>query len=684
MQVAINPVNPMNTNVTGETSVAQIQMGGFAFEALSGKNLYKNLIRAIVREISCNALDAHVMAGNQHVPFSIHIPTALEPYFAVRDYGIGLDDEGVRNVYLTYFGSTKRNDNTQIGAWGLGSKSPLGYTDNFTVTAIKDGIERIYSVFKNEEGIPSISIICENPTKDGNGLEVRLAIVDDYDANLFKREAREVLRWFDVEPNCNVDLTFEKPEYLIEGLNGNINVHGGNSVVVHGNIAYKLDASMLNLPYESSQRKLVEYGIELFMPHGTVDYSMSREELAYKPATIKNITEALNAAVENLADTLAETFEGMEEFDAYIHLESLKHKSFIGEEIVKALKATGASPLHNMPVEHFIVDTENRLMGVKYMGKKSGRRGGAKFEYKAFEYLYPTNVENWTFYVNEETSQAKFDKKMKFNYHHLPNKIIVLLPQHVEKYRAMLNDKIGFDITVVSTLELDAPPKQVTMRNGATRKDVVYRVLEKVNISKRSWTTNYVYRFNKSGVLGESLPDGVKYYVPLKGLECERMGACNMYVLCGEMGINTEYVFGVTASNIKKLSDEWVNLFEVLEANAKILIRKYKKYGIKQSVSCRYTDHIKLFVKNGDDVAMIRKATHPDALNNDEVATLRKACNRLVMGSDVLVSMDKFENDVEECVNALKAKYPLLSAADNGNCNFAKHMVNYIKMVNQL
>ncbi len=234
---------------------------------------------------------------------------------------------------------------------------------------------------------------------------------------------------------------------------------------------------------------------------------------------------------------------------------------------------------------------------------------------------------------------------------------------------------------------MDAPPKQLSVRNGATRKDVVYRVLEKVDISKRSWTTNYVYRFNKTGVLEAGLPSGLKYYVPLKGLECEKMNACNMLVLCGDIGINTDLVFGVTASNIKKLGDDWVDLFAVFEERAQALISKYNKFGMKQDVSARYTDHIKLLAKNGDDVTFIRKATHPEALIVDEVAVLRKLCRYLGLGNDIVKvggSLDTFESDVEACVNVLKAKYPLLSAYDNGNCNFGKHVVEYIKMVNQL
>ncbi len=36
-------------------------------------------------------------------------------------------------VYMQYLKSTKDKTNGQIGYWGLGSKSPLSYTDHFYI-----------------------------------------------------------------------------------------------------------------------------------------------------------------------------------------------------------------------------------------------------------------------------------------------------------------------------------------------------------------------------------------------------------------------------------------------------------------------------------------------------------------------------------------------------------------------
>lgn len=136
------------SNVT-DTKEFGLKASKKAFQILSS-GLYANKIRAIIRELSCNALDSHVAANNVSTPFEIHLPNSIEPFFAVRDYGTGLSRDQVNNIYTTYFESTKTASNEFIGALGLGSKSPFSYTDNFTVTAIKDGKKGIFSAYLND------------------------------------------------------------------------------------------------------------------------------------------------------------------------------------------------------------------------------------------------------------------------------------------------------------------------------------------------------------------------------------------------------------------------------------------------------------------------------------------------------------------------------------------------------
>ena len=139
------PQNEAILSNVGEIGEFRIRNSAKAFSILSS-GLYANKIRAIIRELSCNAVDSHIAAGKAATPFDVHLPNSLEPHFSIRDYGTGLDHEQVKNIYTTYFESTKTDSNAYIGALGLGSKSPFSYTDNFTVTAVKNGRKGIYKI----------------------------------------------------------------------------------------------------------------------------------------------------------------------------------------------------------------------------------------------------------------------------------------------------------------------------------------------------------------------------------------------------------------------------------------------------------------------------------------------------------------------------------------------------------
>ena len=174
------PVNEAIVSNVAEIGEFRIRNSAKAFSILSS-GLYANKIRAIIRELSCNAVDSHAAAGKRDTPFDVHLPNTLEPHFAIRDYGTGLSHQQVTQIYTTYFESTKTASNEFIGALGLGSKSPFSYTDNFTVTAIQNGVKGIYSAFINGDGVPSIALMMQEPTDEPSGVEVKFSVNERYD-----------------------------------------------------------------------------------------------------------------------------------------------------------------------------------------------------------------------------------------------------------------------------------------------------------------------------------------------------------------------------------------------------------------------------------------------------------------------------------------------------------------------
>ena len=286
----------------GQIGEFRIRNSAKAFNILSS-GLYANKIKAIVRELSCNAVDSHVAAGKADVPFAVHLPNQLEPYFAIRDFGTGLNHAQVTNIYTTYFESTKTDSNDFIGALGLGSKSPFSYTDNFTVTAIQNGHKGIYSAFINAEGVPSIALMMSEPTDEPNGVEVKFSVNDRWDFDKFRQEARAVYQWFDLQPEVTGYAEFTIPDIIysdkdiIPGVNAVEGRRG--SVALMGNIAYPVEVPNADTNLGDLAR-LLGCGLEMRFAIGELDFQASREGLSYIPETIASIKaklEAINAVL---------------------------------------------------------------------------------------------------------------------------------------------------------------------------------------------------------------------------------------------------------------------------------------------------------------------------------------------------------------------------------------------------
>jgi hypothetical protein len=283
----------------GEIGEFRIRNSAKAFNILSS-GLYANKIRAIVRELSCNAVDSHVAAGKSDVPFEVHIPNSLEPHFSIRDYGTGLSHEQVTQIYTTYFESTKTASNEFIGALGLGSKSPFSYTDNFTVTAIQGGRKGIYSAFINGEGVPSIALMFDEQTDEAAGVEIKFSVNERYDFRKFADEAREVYRYFNLKPiiSGSSDFCFALVDYESQNVIPGVSVlRSGNrsissSVAVMGNISYPI-----NVPNAKENLgelgDMLDCGLEMRFDIGELDFQASREGLSYIPQTIASIKAKL-------------------------------------------------------------------------------------------------------------------------------------------------------------------------------------------------------------------------------------------------------------------------------------------------------------------------------------------------------------------------------------------------------
>jgi hypothetical protein len=332
-------------NVENASNEFQIKNSAKAFKILSS-GLYKNKLRAIVRELSCNALDSHVMAKKADVPFDLHLPTTLEPWFSIRDYGTSLDHAGILSLYSTYFSSSKTQSNDQIGAFGLGSKSPFSYTDNFTVAAYMDGKVRNYSAFINEQGVPSILLMTEADSDDAPGIEVKFPLTNDNDIRQIRDETCHALRHFKVLPNfTGADLKEVHIRSVYEAERSAVSPGvrfrkgQGGSVAIQGGVEYPLDPAGIDADL---YRFLAYNPLVIEFAMGELDVAASREELSYDKKTLANITVRAQAIIADVSVYIAGKMKELTtDWEKILYLKKYMNDNYLGAAVKVAWVAAG-------------------------------------------------------------------------------------------------------------------------------------------------------------------------------------------------------------------------------------------------------------------------------------------------------------------------------------------------------
>jgi hypothetical protein len=173
-----------------------IEASAKMFDILSNK-IYENVPRAIIRELSCNAIDANIDAKCSD-PIRVYLPTPQTPSLIIEDSGIGMSHEDVMTVYRSYGKSTKAGSNKVIGALGIGGKTPLAYTQQFTLETAKDGKRNSYIIYKDDQGIPNVNLVNSvDCNETGTSVEM---VVKPEDVEKFIRAAVITFVFFDTMP----------------------------------------------------------------------------------------------------------------------------------------------------------------------------------------------------------------------------------------------------------------------------------------------------------------------------------------------------------------------------------------------------------------------------------------------------------------------------------------------------
>ena len=288
MKVLDKPVNIERSGVVDKIN-CRVADNAFAFRMLIRN--YSDPIKAILQEIGANCADAHARVGKQNVPWELQLPGPLDPHIRWRDYGISMDPETIKNVYGVLMESDKRNSNDEAGCFGIGSKTPLAYTDSFNVTTYLDGKMRVYTVYYDEDSRIAIDVFGEYDTEQEDGVEVSFSVKED-DWEKFYSAARHVYSFHDVQPIINGvdDFATKNYERVLKGDDWFFSGRNKDSYVIMGNIGYKVDAHR----FSGKAYYLLQNGIQFKMPMGSVFMTPSRESLEYNTDTVNAITKRLN------------------------------------------------------------------------------------------------------------------------------------------------------------------------------------------------------------------------------------------------------------------------------------------------------------------------------------------------------------------------------------------------------
>jgi len=284
--------------------------------------LYSDKIQAVIREYCTNAMDANIDAGVPDCPIQVSLPNSFSPIFKVRDFGKGLSEQQIYNIYISFGDSSKRNTNDQTGCLGLGSKSAFAYVDNFTLTSYHGGFKSVYSAYIDESEIGKITRLTCEPTDEPSGIEVSIAVKSG-DYRQFSDKCFDVLKYFNPKPivhndnflQANIDTFDTNPILATDNWTIYKDVRAGyqrhSLKVVMGNVAYpvNLDALGVGSLYVSYINSFRYMEIAIKAPIGAVKNNASREALDYNPKTQSWLFNTLADFKEQVGDELSKQME---------------------------------------------------------------------------------------------------------------------------------------------------------------------------------------------------------------------------------------------------------------------------------------------------------------------------------------------------------------------------------------
>lgn len=623
MRVAETEIVSQQRGVHSSAKFGMI-MNRHSVQTMIGK-LYQDQIKAIIRELSTNAVDAHIDAGTLDTPFTVHIPNGANREFKIRDYGTGMSQvkimgkpgvyreesfehdgktvksqvclvEPVMGLYNTFFDSDKRTSDEKNGCFGLGSKSPLGYCDSFSVTSFYGGEKKIYIVGFDTEGLPVINLMHSEPTDEPTGLEVAFQVKAN-DCTQFELKAKEVYTYFKYRPTfIGQHITIPNVTYRLESDDKTWGIAGGKSIATMGHIAYPIDSSHFstkvgdvhpNAPSRyrdgyggNEYQRVLSTGIHLSFDIGELEMTPSRESLQYTKRTIDAIKAKLDKVINEITDLVSRRFKNAKNLweakKLYVNLMSGELEPIKDMVHIAGVKWNGKTVNDKVNFQAQVNGVHtNHILGTD-ITKFSG---GGSYSNRVHRSENPSamsvpSIANSIVFVENDIARGAYVGCRR-----------LLIGQNVVSSVYLLNfadnaakdtfcEVMGFDSSYI--VKASTLPKPVRVKGQVSNEKVfVFSATSGYGNAKDFWTAEQV-DMEDGGIYAE-----INHFELVKSTKDDRLRPRDLYSIINKfknLGITPEPIVGVKSAVAEKFKNyedaDWVNVFDYLKALLDVYVKK--------------------------------------------------------------------------------------------------------------
>ena len=240
------------------------------------EKLYSTPIQTSVKEYISNAIDAHREIG-QTKRIKITTPNRLNNNkLSIRDFGPGMSPQQMKDVFMSLGTSTKRNSNSFIGGFGIGSKSFASFSSACQIETWHEGTYYNY-LCSLVDGMIQLKLLKSNPSDEPSGLKITLTIPKDV---FF--DVKQIVKFMRPEEMPEIDGqvpdALEWIPFIFRGrkLEYAIMDDYHNQVVID-NFAY---------PINGSRHPVFQAGVKVRLPMDMAKINPNRETIAEIPELI--------------------------------------------------------------------------------------------------------------------------------------------------------------------------------------------------------------------------------------------------------------------------------------------------------------------------------------------------------------------------------------------------------------